>query len=191
MKKKNTLKFIMIYCMLFALLMITGCKGAGDADASESETRSLPYDYDEAVAKLDKYCSTFPTSLGSIGDLVFVSDVTGDGIDDLCTFIFFGSGMPRMDIVVYDVEKDKFHTLDGMNFRGAYGFNYRILSVEKYGVVISERQFYPEEYAPKFGLLTFEEDKLGMKEFDRESSEYEHAKETYEELNKDNVFQNY
>ena len=71
--------------------------------------------------------------------------------------------------VLFDVEKDEFYTLDALDFRGAYGYDYIVLSVEEYGVVISERQFYPKEYAAKFGLLTFEDGKLGMDEFEKDS----------------------
>ena len=151
-------------------------------ESAMSRIKALPYDYDEAVVKLNQYCGSFPTSFGNADDCVFLNDLTGDGVEDLCTFVFFGSGMPRMDIVMYDVQKDKFYTLDGWDFRGAYGYNYRILSSEKYGIVISERQFYPEEHDVKFGLLTFENEKLGMDEFDEESSEYEHAKDLWDEI---------
>lgn len=179
MKRKIYPIFLMNGILLLFILMLTGCKGIGVTD----EKQNLPYDYDEAVAKLNEHCRHFPTSFGIVEeDDVFLYDVTGDGVKDLCTFIFFGSGMPRMDIVLYNVENDEFHTLDGWDYRGAYGYNYRILSVEKYGVVISESQFYPEEHEAKFGLLTFEEGKLGMDEFDEDSSEYDHAKELFEAL---------
>ena len=171
-------------------LMSVSRTETGNTDIAGRENSSVPYDYDEAVAKLMKYCAGFPTSFGSNEECIFVNDVTGDGVEDLCTYVFFGSGMPRMDIVMFDVEKDKFYTLDGMNLRGAYGYDYRILSAEECGVIISERQFYPEEHAAKFGLLTFEEGRLGMEEFDKESSEYEHAKDIYEKLREGSMIKN-
>ena len=154
-RKIITTKFFLFSCILACFLLIAGCK------------KNIPYDYDEAVAKLNQYCGSFPTSFGIIDDdSVFIYDVTGDGIEDLCTFVSFGSGMPRTDIVLFDVENDEFYTLDALDFRGAYGYDYTIVSVEEYGVVISERQFYPKECAAKYGLLTFEDGKLGMDEFE-------------------------
>lgn len=169
--------FLGILAVLLAFLVFVLIR---DGIATHHE-KAMPYDYDEAVEKLNKYCGGFPTSFGISEDCIFISDVTGDGVQDLCTYIFFGSGMPRMDIVVFDVVNDEFHTLDGWDFRGAYGYNYRIVSVEEYGVVISERQFYPEEHDAKLGILTFDEGKLEMEELDEESSEYEHAEDLYEE----------
>ena len=170
MKKNNTTKYILINCIFAALVLFAGCK------------KNKPYDYDDAVEKLKQYCSGFPTSFGINEDHVFSYDVTGDGVQDLCTYVSFGSGMPRTDIVLFDVENDKFYTLDSLEFRGAYGYDYIILSVEEYGVVISERQFYPKEYAAQFGCLTFKDGELGMDEFDKQSSEYQHAKEVSEGL---------
>ena len=170
---------------LFVILLMLSLTVVGCADSGISgEDPVLPYDYDEAAEKLKKHCAGFPTTFGIDEDCIYLNDVTGDGVEDLCTFIFFGSGMARMDIVLFDVVNDSFYTLDSMEFRGAYGYNYRILSVEDYGVVISEKQFYPEEHDVKFGLLTFEEGKLGMDEFNEDSSEYEHAKDSFEELQK-------
>lgn len=190
MKRKHESQFILFNIILLFFIMIIGCKEPEFTEFVPIENLRVPYDYDEAVAILNKHCGGFPTSFGINENNVFIYDVTGDGVEDLCTFIFFGSGMPRMDIVMFDVAKDEFYSLDSWYFRDAYGYDYRILSVEEYGVVIFERQFYPEEHAAKFGLLTYENGKLGMDEFDKKSSEYEHAKELYEDLKADgtNIF---
>ena len=166
-----------IFLILAIILIVVEIRD----ENAKSAKKTLPYDYDAAAAKLNQYCGGFPTSFGNDENSIFIYDITGDGVEDLCTFVFFGSGMPRMDIVMFDVQNDKFYTLDGWDFRGAYGYNYMILSVEEYGVVISERQFYPKENDAKFGLLTFEEGKLGMDEFVKESSEYKHAKDLLED----------
>ena len=123
MKRKIFPIFLMNGILLLFVLMLTGCEGIGVTD----DKQNLPYDYDEAVAKLNEHCRHFPTSFGIVEeDDVFLYDVTG--------------------------------------------------------VVISESQFYPEEHEARFGLLTFEEGKLGMDEFDEDSSEYDHAKELFEAL---------
>ena len=59
--------------------------------------------------------------------------------------------------------------------------------MEDYGVVILEKQFYPEEHIPKYGLLTYENGELGMNEFDQKSTEYEHAKEIFEEIDSEGI----
>lgn len=182
MTKKLSNKFIFINFIMLLFLALTACKEPEFTEFVPIENLRVPYDYDEAAAKLSKYCGGFPTSFGINDDNIYIYDITGDGVDDLLTFIFFGSGMPRMDIVMYDVAHDKFYTLDGWDFRGAYGYDYRILSVEDYGIVISENQFYPEEHIPKYGLLTFDDGELGMAEFDKKSPEFEHANEIYEGL---------
>ena len=178
---KHTFQLIIFNIILLLFMMIIGCKEPEITEFVPIEHLRVPYDYDEAVAKLKKYCGGFPTSFGAFGveDSIFISDVTGDGVEDLCTFVAFGSGMPRSDIVLFDVENDKFYTLDSLEFRGAYGYDYAILSVEEYGVVILEKQFYPKEYPTKYGRLIFKDGKLGMDEFDSESSEYKHAKGNY------------
>lgn len=183
MTKKLIPKFILFYFSMLILLPVF-CVESGFTDYLPLKKLMLPYDYNEAVEKLNEHCGTFPFSLGNFyGDEhICLSDVTGDGVEDLCTFIYFGSGMPRMDIVMLDAVNDKFYTLDGMEFRGAYGYDYRILSVEGYGIVISEKKFYPKEGIVKFGLLIFENGELGMAEFDRDSSEYENAKAIYEKM---------
>ena len=179
MNKTIRRKIISLNFILLTLLTVAGCLKLKPAESAPVEESGMPYDYDVAAAKLKEHCGSFPTSFGTSDDSIYTYDLTGDGIDDLCTFVFFGSGMPRTDIVLFDVAEDKFYTLDGFDLRGAYGYDYRILSVEEYGVVISERQFYPEEHAAKFGLLTFADGKLGMDEFDPKSDEYAHAKELY------------
>ena len=187
MTGRKTHKLIIFNFIMLIFLTLVGCNEPEFTDFVPIENLRVPYDYEEAAEKLVKFTRTFPTSFGSDYDNIYIYDVTGDGVDDLGTFVFFGSGMPRMDVVVYAAARDDYYTLDGLNFRGAYGYNYRILSVEDYGVVILEKQFYPEEHIPKYGLLKYENGELGMDEFDRKSPEYEHAKEIYEEIHSEGI----
>jgi len=95
---------------LFTCLLILACFMVGCQDKKEIEN---------AKQKLNEYCLKLPTSSYQASNRKYMFDVTEDGTDDLCTSVFFGSGMPRVAVVVYDYVNDKFYNLDGflMNYR--------------------------------------------------------------------------
>ncbi len=83
---------------------------------------------------------------------IYLFDVTGDGTEDLCTDAFFGSGMPRVSVVVYDYINDRFYMLDG------FPDNYRLEGIEKGRLVVRRYQEKKEEY----GTVKFANDTINF-----------------------------
>lgn len=99
-------RFISLIIFITTVLTLYGCP------ASEFiERRKL----EKAKQELAEYCGSFPTSMYGLGmgREPYEIDITGDGLDDLCTSVFFGSGMPRTDTVVYDYHSGEFYVIDG------------------------------------------------------------------------------
>ena len=92
------MKRVTVILLVCVLVLATGC---------QNKT------YVEAKKKLVDYCRKFPTSFYSENEKIYQCDVTRDGTKDLCTDVFFGSGMPRNAVVVYDYVNDKFYILEG------------------------------------------------------------------------------
>ena len=105
---------------------------------------------EEAKEKLNDYCRKLPTSMYTSNEDIYLFDVTGDGTEDLCTDAFFGSGMPRVSVVVYDYINDRFYMLDG------FPDNYRLEGIEKGRLVVRRYQEKKEEY----GTVKFENDTI-------------------------------
>lgn len=61
-----------------------------------------------------------------------ICDVTGDGNDDYVTTNMTGSGMVRVQLIVYDVENHVDYVLDG------YDYSYKIIGVEDGKLVVDE-----------------------------------------------------
>ena len=83
-------------------------------------------------------------------------DVTGDGCDDLCTCVTWGSGMVRTDLVVYDPLEKILYILDG------YNYSYLIDRVEEDRLVIAMKgpYGYNEPVLTTYGTVMIEDDKL-------------------------------
>ena len=128
------LKIILFACIL---LLMAGCQNKNIA-------------IEEAKEKLNDYCRKLPTSMYTSNEEIYLFDVTGDGTDDLCTDAFFGSGMPRVSIVVYDYINDNFYMLDG------FPYNYRLEGIEKGRLVVRRYQEEDEEY----GTVKFESETI-------------------------------
>ncbi len=130
------LKIILLACIL---LLVVGCQNKNTA-------------IEEAKEKLNDYCRKLPTSMYTSNEDIYLFDVTGDGTEDLCTDAFFGSGMPRVSVVVYDYINDRFYTLDG------FPDNYRLEGIEKGRLVVRRYQEKKEEY----GTVKFENDTISF-----------------------------
>ena len=128
------LKIILLACFL---LLVVGCQNKNTA-------------IEEAKEKLNDYCRKLPTSMYTSNEDIYLFDVTGDGTEDLCTDAFFGSGMPRVSVVVYDYISDRFYMLDG------FPDNYRLEGIEKGRLVVRRYQEKKEEY----GTVKFENDTI-------------------------------
>ena len=73
------------------------------------------------------------TNLGLPADLGYhTCDVTGDGYDDFCTCRMYGSGMVRIQCVVYDAKMHDCYVLDG------YNYDYSIVEVKDGKLILEE-----------------------------------------------------
>ena len=85
-----------------------------------------------------------------------LSDVTGDGCEDLCTCVTWGSGMVRTDLVVYDPMEKVLYVLDG------YNYDYTIDRVEEDRIVIVEEgpHGYNDPIVKTFGTVRIEDGRI-------------------------------
>ena len=83
-------------------------------------------------------------------------DVTGDGCVDLCTTRMFGSGMVRIQMVVYDPLARERYILDG------YNYYYGISGIEDGRLVVFEEgpYGYGDPLTKTFGTAILEEGRL-------------------------------
>ena len=93
--------------------------------------------------------------LGYADDPIFF-DVTGDRAEDKCYWAMWGSGMTRIDVIVYDEVNDIEYVLDG------YNYSYYDLAVEDGQLTATEVGPYgygdPLTYTP--GTVVLENDQL-------------------------------
>ena len=83
-------------------------------------------------------------------------DVTGDGCVDLCTTRMFGSGMVRIQLVVYDPLARKRYILDG------YNYDYVVRGVEDDRLVVMKRgpNGYGDPITETYGTVVLEDGHL-------------------------------
>jgi hypothetical protein len=66
-------------------------------------------DMEVAQFDLEDYCMSYPSAQQT--DSKYVVDLNGDGSEEVCTSISYGSMLTRNNIVVYDVYNDAYYTL--------------------------------------------------------------------------------
>ena len=83
-------------------------------------------------------------------------DVTGDGCVDLCTTRMVGSGMVRIQLVVYDPLARERYILDG------YNYDYVVRGVEDGRLVVMKRgpNGYGDPITETFGTVVLEDGRL-------------------------------
>ena len=83
-------------------------------------------------------------------------DVTGDGAEDKCFCAYWGSGMPRVEVVVYDELSDRKYILDG------YDYSYYDLAVEDGNLIATQvgPYGYGDPLTYTSGTVVLETDKL-------------------------------
>ena len=114
-------------------------------------------DYEEAEQEFDEYIKSLNLP-GIPEDFEFAwdsraFDVTGDGSNDLIRFLFYGSGMPRTSVLVFDPVNHTGYILDD------YNISYYLDSYSEDELLIRKCDSqYPEESA--VGTLSIEDNEL-------------------------------
>ena len=92
------LSFLMLVVMSLAMLSACG------------RPRLVPtIDMEVAQFDLEDYCMSYPSAQQT--DSKYVVDLNGDGSEEVCTSISYGSMLTRNNIGVYDVYNDAYYTL--------------------------------------------------------------------------------
>ncbi len=149
-------RYLIIIALCILGLTACGKYSANKSDTTENQTDSP--EIAEAKEKLKEHCRKLPTSFGSELLEYYCFDVNGDGNDDVCTDCFFGSGMPRNAIFVYDYINDKFYSLDD------FPNNFSIGGIED-GKLIVKRGYQVKighgyDKRTEYGTIKFENDTL-------------------------------
>ncbi len=137
MKKMGLMLGLLMLPVMTACHLLIGAKNpAPSEEPPESisvvesepvEPESVPVDSEPSETPV--YPEGSP--LGYLGEPV-LCDVTGDGNDDECYCNMTGSGMVRVQCIVYDKANDVKYVLDG------YDYSYDILGVEDGKLIVKE-----------------------------------------------------
>ena len=93
-------KLCFLLLVVMSLAMLSAC----------GKPRMVPT-IDMEVAQFDRedYCMSYPSAQQT--DSKYVVDLNGDGSEEVCTSISYGSMLTRNNIVVYDVYNDAYYSL--------------------------------------------------------------------------------
>ena len=93
-------KLCFLLLVVISLAMLSAC----------GKPRMVPtIDMEVAQFDLEDYCMSYPSAQQT--DSKYVVDLNGDGSEEVCTSISYGSMLTRNNIVVYDVYNDAYYTL--------------------------------------------------------------------------------
>ena len=93
-------KVCFLLLVVMSLAMLSAC----------GKPRMVPtIDMEVAQFDLEDYCMSYPSAQQT--DSKYVVDLNGDGSEEVCTSISYGSMLTRNNIVVYDVYNDAYYTL--------------------------------------------------------------------------------
>jgi len=93
-------KLCFLLLVVMSLAMLSAC----------GKPRMVPtIDMEVAQFDLEDYCMSYPSAQQT--DSKYVVDLNGDGSEEVCTSISYGSMLTRNNIVVYDVYNDAYYTL--------------------------------------------------------------------------------
>ena len=159
--------------VLLALVLLFGCVSAVHAEESSETERNLA-EAEQNLAEhglvledvVNEYYGLNANSHGFAGfwlpymqdgspNFIFF-DVTGDGCVDLCTGRVFGSGMTRVEAVVFDPLAHERYILDG------YNYFYFIQGVSDGRLVVIEcgPYGYGDPLTDTWGTVAFEDGRL-------------------------------
>lgn len=93
-------KLCFLLLVVMSLAMLSAC----------GKPRMVPtIDMEVAQFDLEDYCMSYPSAQQT--DSKYVVDLNGDGSEEVCTSISYGSMLTRNNIVVYDVYNDAYYSL--------------------------------------------------------------------------------
>jgi hypothetical protein len=101
---------------------------------------------------LEDYCMSYPSAQQT--ETKFIVDMNGDGSEEVCTSVSYGSDLTRSNIVVYDVYNNTYYTL-GDEFS-----DYRINRVSSDCLVVTENYNTNGRVVLEKGQLVFVADKV-------------------------------
>ncbi len=135
------LSFLMLVVMSLAMLSACG------------RPRLVPtIDMEVAQFDLEDYCMSYPSAQQT--ETKFIVDMNGDGSEEVCTSVSYGSDLTRSNIVVYDVYNNTYYTL-GDEFS-----DYRINRVSSDCLVVTENYNTNGRVVLEKGQLVFVADKV-------------------------------
>ncbi|MBR4556443.1 MAG: hypothetical protein IKO15_03085 [Clostridiales bacterium] len=135
------LSFLMLVVMSLAMLSACG------------RPRMVPtIDMEVAQFDLEDYCMSYPSAQQT--ETKFIVDMNGDGSEEVCTSVSYGSDLTRSNIVVYDVYNNTYYTL-GDEFS-----DYRINRVSSDCLVVTENYNTNGRVVLEKGQLVFVADKV-------------------------------
>ncbi len=135
------LSFLMLVVMSLAMLSACG------------RPRLVPtIDMEVAQFDLEDYCMSYPSAQQT--ETKFIVDMNGDGSEEVCTSVSYGTDMTRSNVVVYDVYNNTYYTL-GDEFS-----DYRIERVSQDCLLVTENYNTNGRVVLEKGQLVFVADKI-------------------------------
>ena len=165
MKKKVLALFLSM------ALFVTGCGAVTDENTSDDH--ALPNEIppedntvspftnpvekipEEARAGFSAYVGENLTLMGTMMWDLYMSDITGDGIDDICATFFTGSGMISKLVVVYDIQENR-----GYKLSDRCTYDYMIEDALSDGTLVISRTNWADRDNVVFGSIAFDEDEI-------------------------------
>ena len=161
---RGVVRRIIIFGMILLLLSISSAFAEEEYFAAAEQNlidhgltlEDVINDYQGELSKVKGPASFWLPWLPDGAPSFTLFDVTGDGCVDLCSGRMFGSGMVRLEVVVYDpISRDRY-ILDGYN----YDYYVRDVSADRLVVVERGPNGYGDPIKEKTGTIVLEEGHL-------------------------------
>lgn len=160
--KKTVLLFLAACLVLLAAGLAAGAEedplAAGEANLADHGLTldDVISDYTGIARKFKGFPDFWLPYMPDDSPSFCLFDVTGDGCVDLCTTRMFGSGMVRIELVVYDPLARERYILDG------YNYYYGISGIEDGRLVVFEEgpHGYGDPLTKTFGTAALEDGRL-------------------------------
>ena len=151
-------KFFLIAIITGLILMIVCISAAfAESTASDAEKNLAEHGFNMHDVFVDCFGhEPFSPDLGDPSSAPFWLDMTGDGCVDLCSSRMYGSGMVRIETIVYDPVSREKHILDG------YFYDYHVDSVSDGRLIVKRTgpNGYGDPVTETTGYVILVEDRL-------------------------------